>query len=216
RKWTCRWVAGVDYPQREGRATVKGRLQLHDPLVAGKMSKLLVGLAHPAYVAPAGGGPGSAPREVDWQTDAKHYEFWVRGDAGGRFEIPNVRPGTYTLHAIADGVLGEFTRRDITVTPGQTLDLSTVAWTPVRRGRRGGHRVRRRSRRCRVRSPMRTSGSTLRRRRRGGAAGYLVRWRRGRRRRVRSRLRWRASRRARRRCGWRSAGRGDGRSRWRS
>jgi rhamnogalacturonan endolyase len=75
------------------------------------------------------------PRVVDWQTDAKHYQFWARGDDRGRFSIPNVRPGTYTLHAFADGVLGEFTLTNVTVAAGQTLKLGNLNWQPVRRGR---------------------------------------------------------------------------------
>lgn len=134
-KWPYGWVDGVDYPHRDGRGSVSGRLVLKDPLMPdARMSRVLVGLAHPAYLAPAAGAPGG-PRRVDWQTDAKNYEFWVRGADDGRFEIPLVRPGTYTLHAIADGVLGEFAKAGITVEAGKALDLGDLAWTPVRRGR---------------------------------------------------------------------------------
>jgi len=81
-------------------------------------------------------GRGSGlPHMVDWQIDAKNYQFWVHADSNGHFQIPNVRPGTYTLHAIADGVLGEFIRTNITVTPGQNLALRTLNWQPVRYGR---------------------------------------------------------------------------------
>jgi len=72
---------------------------------------------------------------VDWQRDAKYYEFWVRGDDQGRFSIPNVRPGVYTLHAIADGVLGEYAKTDITVEAGKPLDLGSIEWKPVRYGK---------------------------------------------------------------------------------
>ncbi|HTY88273.1 MAG TPA: polysaccharide lyase family protein [Candidatus Acidoferrum sp.] len=82
-----------------------------------------------------GFGGFGGPRVVDWQNDAKHYEFWERGDTSGRFIIPAVRPGTYTLHAIADGVLGEFVLTNVVVTPGQTLDLGKLNWPPVRYGR---------------------------------------------------------------------------------
>ena len=75
------------------------------------------------------------PRTVNWQNDAKHYEFWVRADANGQFTIPKVRPGTYTLHAIADGVLGDFSLSNVTVTAGQTLALGRITWQPVRYGR---------------------------------------------------------------------------------
>jgi rhamnogalacturonan endolyase len=81
-----------------------------------------------------GGGFG-LPRIVEWQNDAKNYEFWVRADSHGRFSIPNVRPGTYTLHAIADGVLGEFTLTNVTVTSGEKLALGKLNWQPVRYGK---------------------------------------------------------------------------------
>jgi rhamnogalacturonan endolyase len=135
RKWPYDWVSGVDYPHRGERGTVSGQLTLADPLMpAAKMTRLWVGLAHPAYTAPAI-GPRGGPVRVDWQTDAKNYEFWVAGDDRGHFEIPEVRPGVYTLHAIADGVLGEYSQTEITVTAGATLDLHDLPWTPVRRGR---------------------------------------------------------------------------------
>jgi rhamnogalacturonan endolyase len=81
-----------------------------------------------------GGGPGG-PRMVDWQNDAKYYQFWVRGDSRGRFTIPKVRPGTYTLHAIADGVLGGAAKANVTVRPGETVDLGRLQWKPARYGR---------------------------------------------------------------------------------
>ncbi len=82
-----------------------------------------------------GFGGGFAPRVVDWQMDAKHYEFWVRADESGRFAIPKVRPGTYTLHIIADGVLGEFTLTNVNVMAAQAMDLGKLKWQPVRYGR---------------------------------------------------------------------------------
>jgi rhamnogalacturonan endolyase len=72
---------------------------------------------------------------VDWQNDAKDYEFWVRADKAGNFSIPNVRPGTYTLHAIADGVLGDLSVTNVVVPAGQPLAMGTVTWQPVRHGR---------------------------------------------------------------------------------
>lgn len=135
--WPCVWVNGVDYPHREQRATVSGRLVLTDPLLpAATMSNVRVGLAYPDYhVTTNRPAAGNTPADITWMTDAKHYEFWVRGDDQGHFTIQNVIPGKYTLHAIADGVLGEYARADVTVAAGQTLDLGALTWTPVRRGR---------------------------------------------------------------------------------
>jgi rhamnogalacturonan endolyase len=86
--------------------------------------------------SPAGFGPFRfGPQRVDWQNDAKHYQFWVRGDARGHFAIPNVRPGRYTLHALANGVLGEFALTNVTVEAGQILNLGKLNWQPLRHGK---------------------------------------------------------------------------------
>jgi rhamnogalacturonan endolyase len=82
-----------------------------------------------------GGFFGRGNGMVDWAHDAKFYEFWTDGAKNGKFTIPNVRPGIYTLHAFADGVLGEFAASNITVVAGQSLDLGKLDWKPVRYGR---------------------------------------------------------------------------------
>jgi rhamnogalacturonan endolyase len=137
KKWPYNWVTGIDYPSPAQRSSVKGQLVLTDPLMpTAKMSNVRVGLTAPAYSVPGRGGvPGTAARTVDWQQDAKHYEFWVKSADDGTFEIPNVRPGSYTLHAFADGVLGEFAMADVNVEQGKPLDMGKIAWTPVRRGK---------------------------------------------------------------------------------
>ena len=95
--------------------------------------------ATPAGGPPRGGFAGrggfGGPRTIDWVHDAKHYQFWNDGDADGNFTLSNVRPGTYTLHAFADGVLGEFAQTQITVEAGQDLDLGKIQWNPVRFGK---------------------------------------------------------------------------------
>ncbi|QMV20157.1 lyase [Granulicella sp. 5B5] len=138
KKWPYTWVKGVDYTPAAERSTVTGQLLLRDPeLHHANLPNLEVGLAYPDQ-QPSDAPPAEgrrAPEVMTWQNDAKHYEFWVRGTTDGHFSIPNVRPGTYELHAIADGVLGEYAKADVTVTAGQKLDLGKLTWTPVRYGR---------------------------------------------------------------------------------
>ncbi len=136
--WPFAWVNGVDYPHREQRGNVSGQVVLNDPQAAtGKLPNLTIGLAHPDYTGTGGAfasrsGNGNL---VTWQHDGNYYEFWNQGGEDGRFKITNVRPGKYTLHAFADGVLGEYARTDITVAAGQDLDLGKLEWKPVRHGR---------------------------------------------------------------------------------
>jgi rhamnogalacturonan endolyase len=161
-KWPYEWVNGVDYPHKSERATVTGQLALNDPLAPAPLKQftsLTIGLAYPDTVIAAGGGRGGAPvapppadgagaaparggrggfggpRTIDWAHDAKHYQFWTDGAADGKFTIPNVRAGKYTLHAFADGVLGEFAQADITIEAGKNIDLGRLVWSPVRHGK---------------------------------------------------------------------------------
>jgi rhamnogalacturonan endolyase len=103
---------------------------------AASVTRMRVGLSHPAYTIHPVSRTGAAmpDRQIDWQTDAKHYEFWAFADNGRRFQLAAVRSGNYTLHAFADGVLGEFAKANVTVTEGKPLDLGAMEWTPVRRG----------------------------------------------------------------------------------
>ncbi|HSY20207.1 MAG TPA: polysaccharide lyase family protein [Candidatus Acidoferrales bacterium] len=200
--WPFDWVQGVDYPHKNERATVTGKIVLNDPQAPDlKLKNLLVGLTAPDYTpaiitrgprtgrpgARGGGGGGfglagggddeaamtnlntsvlantnapvaltntnspggtngfrgrfgggggfGLPRIVEWQNDARNYEFWVRADENGTFSIPNVRPGNYTLHAIADGVLGDLAVTNINVASGKNLPLGNVDWQPVRFGK---------------------------------------------------------------------------------
>jgi rhamnogalacturonan endolyase len=136
--WPYEWVKGVDYPHRAERGTVTGQLVLRDPQAASKeLPHLTVGLAHADYEGPGGAfaersGNG---RLVTWEHDGNHYEFWNGGTADGKFTLKNVRAGSYTLHAFADGVLGEYAKTNITVEPGQTVDLGKLVWEPVRLGK---------------------------------------------------------------------------------
>lgn len=137
-QWPFSWVRHVDYPHDNERNTVSGKMEIIDPQMPGGArfpGSLIVGLtaADRAPVADFG-TPG---RLVTWQTDAKSYQCWTKSeDRSGKFSVPHVRPGTYTLHAYADGILGEFSKTGVKVeSGGRPLDLGKLRWTPVRRGR---------------------------------------------------------------------------------
>jgi rhamnogalacturonan endolyase len=55
----------------------------------------------------------------------------VKADANGKFTLPAVRPGTYTLYAWqTQGPITQSLAKDGVVVAGETLDLGEVAWDP--------------------------------------------------------------------------------------
>jgi rhamnogalacturonan endolyase len=132
-KWPYEWVNGADYPKAQKRGSVKGQIVLNDVEAFTRFNNLNIGLTAGEYISPR---PEGTPQVLTgWQRDAKSYQFWTRGNTDGTFEINKVRPGKYTLYAFSDGVLGEFQQTDIVVQAGKPLDLGTLTWTPVRKGK---------------------------------------------------------------------------------
>ena len=159
--WPYSWLTDENYPRSSERGVVSGRVVLRDSFDSNlQVSNVWVGLTAPDYVPPRvnfgngqgrrnstnapptgmftnlppGFGRGGFPAEVDWQRDAKFYQFWTRADAAGHFNIAEVRPGNYTLRAIADGIIGEFALTNVMVGKGQVKELGTLAWSPKRYG----------------------------------------------------------------------------------
>lgn len=122
--WPYDWLTdNPAYPLAEQRGRAAGRLVVKDPLKPDlNGGRAWVGLAQPS------------PRG-NWQFESLHYQFWVKADAGGRFSIPHVRPGRYTLYAFAEGAVGEFSRKDVVVKAGQTTELGVVRWEVPHQGK---------------------------------------------------------------------------------
>jgi rhamnogalacturonan endolyase len=113
RQWPYRWVT-EDLYAVDDRSSVSGRLHISDG-------------SNPARAWVVLSAPGS-----DWQLQSENYLYFARADRAGHFRIPAVRPGTYTLSAFVDGVIGEYTQENVTV---PTRDLGTVVWHPRSHGR---------------------------------------------------------------------------------
>jgi rhamnogalacturonan endolyase len=121
--WPFAWVKGIPYAGPDLRGTVTGKLSVKDIAPIPPGGRMLVGLI------PPGEEDGS------WQQDSKHYQFWVAASADGSFRIPNVVPGAYMLHALSDGVLGEFNGPKVTVEPGKLIQFAALTWQPIRYGK---------------------------------------------------------------------------------
>ena len=113
-QWPFLWMEHPLYDTQ--RATVSGQIRITNTM---PKARLQVVLAQPGNVYAQG----------------DNYIFWAETDKNGKFTIPNVRKGTYTLHAYA--IEGENTDelevQDIIVSEDDTR-LGTINWAPVKHG----------------------------------------------------------------------------------
>ncbi len=75
-------------------------------------------------------GPAGVPdRASVLYTQSGDYIFYVKADADGKFALPAVRPGTYTLYAWqTQGPVTQSFARDGVEVKGDKLDLGVVEW----------------------------------------------------------------------------------------
>ncbi len=128
-KWPYAWVDEPLFPQP--RTTVTGQLKLtHDRSTAFAC----VILGQPTNIPsmrqfPAEDQAGVPDRASILYTQAGDYIYYVKADESGKFTLPAVRPGTYTLYAWqTQGTVTQSFARDGVVVKGDTLDLGEVAW----------------------------------------------------------------------------------------
>ena len=117
--WPPTWMDESEFPLERG--TVQGTLMVENNVV----SNALIVLAQPGR---------------DWQLQGRDYQFWSRTDASGNFSIPKVRPGNYSLYAVAPGYSRECELPDVIVAASTTHDIGILNWKP-RRGERQLWRV---------------------------------------------------------------------------
>lgn len=135
-KWPYQWVDEPLYPIH--RTTVTGQLKIsHDRSAA--FAYIILGKPGGGGGAAGGrgggrggrgGAGGSAPdRASALYTQAGDYIYYVKADANGKFSLPAVRPGTYTLYAWqTQGPITQSFARDGVEVKGDTLDLGAVDW----------------------------------------------------------------------------------------
>jgi len=131
--WPYDWANVPGYEHTHERGSVSGNLAVHDSQDTRATSAgAWVGLAVAPYESKASKRGNIT---VDWQTDGKHYEYWTHADVSGNFTIKNARPGKYILYAFNNGILGEYSRADVTVVAGKTTTLGSMTWVPFRNGK---------------------------------------------------------------------------------
>ncbi len=114
-QWPYTWLSNSSYSLT--RSTVSGTLRLADGRPAAGAQ---VTLAQP-------GG--------DIYTQGAGYIFTTQADASGHFTLTQVRPGSYSLYAWANGgSIGDITdqyERDNVNVSGTSTSLGILTWTPV-------------------------------------------------------------------------------------
>lgn len=110
-QWPFGWFENSIYPL--DRSTVSGRLTLPEGMSAEGYQMVL----------------GEPSTEIIRQ--GKKYIYWAKTDAEGRFSIPAVRKGSYSLFAYATKgtVTEQFELKGVEVTDAST-DLGEISWTP--------------------------------------------------------------------------------------
>lgn len=111
-QWPFTWFENELYPL--DRATVSGQVNV---TTGQAQDSVQVVLAEP---------------DVDLFDQGKKYMFWALTDADGRFNIKNVRKGTYALRAYATkgDITDELQIKDIVVDDAE-VELGTIDWTPA-------------------------------------------------------------------------------------
>jgi rhamnogalacturonan endolyase len=140
-QWPYAWMEEPLYPVK--RTTVTGQLKIsHGRSAAGAYVILgqpdnppgRGGLGGRSGRGGRGGGaPQGTPPVTDrasaLYTQAGDYLFYVQADATGKFTLPAVRPGTYTLYAWqTQGPITQSFARDGVAVQGDTLDLGAIEW----------------------------------------------------------------------------------------
>ncbi|XP_052202154.1 uncharacterized protein LOC127807948 [Diospyros lotus] len=123
--WPYSFPASEDFPSRDQRGSISGRLLVRDKYVNNNdisANGAYVGLAPPGEVG-------------SWQKECKDYQFWTKADENGYFWIRNIRIGYYNLYAWVPGFIGDY-RSDagVTITQGCDIYVGDLVYEPPRDG----------------------------------------------------------------------------------
>ncbi|HVU39319.1 MAG TPA: polysaccharide lyase family protein [Opitutales bacterium] len=137
KKWPYPWMNDPLYPTK--RAAVTGQLTVsHDRSAA----HAYIILGQPINANGGGGGRGGRgagtganntgavqDRAAGLANQAGDYIFYVKADADGKFTLPNVRPGNYTLYAWeTQGPITQSFSKDNIEVSGDKVDLGKLVW----------------------------------------------------------------------------------------
>lgn len=123
-KWPYAWVNHPEYPLNRG--TVTGQIKLSPTIQQPRNATPPTVAGAWAILAEPGG---------NWPLQARNYQFWTKVGTDGKFTIPKVRPGTYTLYVCGGNQFEQYIQNEIKVEAGRTNDLGPLTWKPVTHGK---------------------------------------------------------------------------------
>jgi len=135
KKWPYQWINEPLYPTK--RTAVSGQLVISHNRSA---ASAYIILAQPTNGGGGGRGRGGAAggtnntgavddRAAGLANQAGDYIFYVKADADGKFTLPTVRPGTYSLYAWqTQGPITQSFVQDGIEVKGDKLDLGKIQW----------------------------------------------------------------------------------------
>lgn len=116
-EWPYQWVSSPAYVKERGTLTGTWKL-------AGETART------GAWVVLADTATPEAP---DWTLQSKGYQFWTHTGPDGRYTIPKIIPGRYTLYISGADQPEQYTANGIEIRAGATTHFDAT-WTPVRHG----------------------------------------------------------------------------------
>ena len=111
--WPYRWLDDTRFQLDRGR--LHGRLVMGDDDPAADAWVILAEYEE-------------RPGPLAWQQQWRGYRFHGRTAGDGGFRIGKIRPGLYDLYAWGAGRTGQFLRREVRISAGETTDLGTLVW----------------------------------------------------------------------------------------
>lgn len=128
KKWPYNFPSLPDFPHANQHGEISGRLFVNDSGYGSSREMLPV---NSSYVGLASRGDVGS-----WQEDSKGYQFWIRTNESGHFNIKGVRSGNYNLYAWVPGVIGDYKQHDDIIiqqglffTSTHVVSCSLITWS---------------------------------------------------------------------------------------
>ncbi|KAH9317874.1 hypothetical protein KI387_019643, partial [Taxus chinensis] len=124
-EWPYSFPISPYFLKKAQRCSVSGRLLVHDRFMSPKAFP-----ANSAYIGLA--APGD---KGSWQKESKGYQFWMKVNQNGVFQITNILPGEYNIYGWVQNIVGDYKNDTLLkLSPGSSIDLGDLVYESPRNG----------------------------------------------------------------------------------